>query len=401
MGPNSSSNSPGQRVCRKRPSRSRFAGVHDVPDRLLGLVRCLLFVGEEKEGPVAHEGASQRGAGLVAAEIGLPASPRRRKRRRHLVPLAEVVRRAAQVVRPRLGDHVDEAAGRSAELGGGALVHHHQVLDGILVEGEGGALPAPLLAEEGVVEVGPVDDEVVEDAALAADVQLVAVGPLRYRRTRGEQGQVHEVAAVTRQRVHYVLLDALRARDVRGVDHARRLADDGHRLGHHDAQLDIQIEHPADPQDGALDTLGSESGRRRCDRQVVHAGRQQRAHESAGRRRLHRRQQIRLAVLDDDHRPGNRIAGRVADGAADYAGGGPGLRRDVRRARADECGQKHGRGQAPHAVPRRCGAPLVKYSWCHGSHQWCPVYGRRGGVLAPPATHKCSHSGLHVALPQR
>ena len=179
------------------------------------------------------------------------------------------------------------------------------------------------------------------------------------------------------------------------------LADDGHRLGRHDPQLHGQVEHPPDPQDSALDTLGAEPGGCRRHRQVVGAGRQQGTDERAGRTRLDRRQQVGVAVLDDDHGSRHRVAGRVVDGAADDAGSGPGLRRDLRHARADECGQEHGGGQAPHAVPRRGGPRLVKYSWCHGSHQCCQVCGRRGGALAPPAAHKCSHSGLHVALPHR
>ena len=326
--------------------------VRDAARRLLGLVGRLLVVGEEEERPVAHERAAQRGARLVAAEVRLPAAPRRRKRRRDRAPLAVVVRRAGQVVGPRLRDHVDEPAGRAAELRGGALAHHHQILDGVLVEGEGGPLPAPLLAEEGVVEVGPVDDEVVEDAALPADVQLVAVRTLRDRRARGQQGQIQVVAAVARQRIDHVLLDALRAGHVGGVDRPRRLADDGHRLGRHDPQLDVQVEHPPDPQDGALDALGPEPGGRRRDRQVVGAGRQQGARERARRLGLDRRQQIGLAVLDHDHRPGRRRPGRAADGAADHAGGGSGLGREIGRVRKGQQRRQDQRGGAPGATPR-------------------------------------------------
>ena len=326
--------------------------VHDVARRLLGLVRHLLVVGQEEESPVAHEGTSQRGAGLIAAEVGLPASPCGRKRRRDLVPLAEVVRRAAQVVGPRLRDHVDEPAGRAAELGGRPLVHHHEVLDGVLVEREGGPLPAPLLAEERIVEVRPVDDEVVEDAALAADVQLVAVRSLRDRRAGGEQGQVQVVAAVARQAVDHVLLDALRAGHVSGVDHARRFADDGHRLGRHDAQLDGQVEHPSDPQNRTFDALGAEPGGCRRHGQVVGARREQSADEGARRTCLDRRQQIGVAVLDNDHRSRHGVARRIADGAADDAGGSPGLRQETWRVQAGQRRQQNRGDPTADVVPR-------------------------------------------------
>ncbi len=190
----------------------------DAPGLLLGLGGLLLVIGQKEEGAVAHERAAEGGAGLVAAEVGLAAAARRPVGGRDLVPLPEPVGRTVQVVAARLGDHVDEPAGRAAELGRGALVHHHQVLDGVLVEGERGPLAAALLAEEGIVEVGPVDDEVVEDAALAGDVQLVAVRPLRDRRAGRQQRQVQEVAAVAREALDHVLGDALRARDVGGVD---------------------------------------------------------------------------------------------------------------------------------------------------------------------------------------
>ena len=67
---------------------------------------------------------------------------------------------------------------RAAELGVGALGHHHDLLDRVEVEGEGRPLAAALLAEERVVEVGAVHRDVVVDALLAVDRELVAVGAL-------------------------------------------------------------------------------------------------------------------------------------------------------------------------------------------------------------------------------
>ena len=332
--------------------------VDNVARRLLGLVGHLLVVGEEEEGPVADKRTAQCGARLVAAEVRLPAAARVRKGRGDLVPLAVVVGRAAQRVGPRPRDHVDEPARGAAVLRGGALVHHDQVFDGVLIEGERGPLPAPLLSEERVVEVGAVDDEVVEDAALPGDVQLVAVRPLRDRRARREQRQVQEVAAVARQAVHHVLLNALRARDVRRVDGRRQFADDRHRLGRHDPERDVQIERLPHAQDGALDPLGAESDGRRRHRQVVSPGRQEGADERPGRGRLHRGHQIGLAVLDDDDRGGHRRARRIADRAPDDSGRRPRLGGQVRPAQAEQ--------RAPAALSRPGPAQRGGYRWPAG-----------------------------------
>ena len=118
------------------------------------------------------------------------------------VVLAEVVRRAVELVGPRLGDDVEEAAARPAELRVGAIGDHHEVLHRVEVEGERRALAAPLLAEERVVEVGAVHRDVVVDAALAADADLVAVGPLHDGDVGRQRGEVEDVAAVVGQPLH-------------------------------------------------------------------------------------------------------------------------------------------------------------------------------------------------------
>ena len=173
-------------VEQSRPARVQKALQLEQVLRVLDVAGCLLrfgglleVVGQEKEGAVAHERAAPGHARLIAIEIGPSAAARLRERRGNLVPLPEVVGRAGECVGARLGDHVDEPASRAAIFGGGALVHDHQLLDGVLIERERRPLSAALLAEKRVVEVRPVDDEVVEDAALAGDVQLVAVRPLR------------------------------------------------------------------------------------------------------------------------------------------------------------------------------------------------------------------------------
>ena len=120
------------------------------------------------------------------------------------------VQRAVHLVGARLGDDVDEAAVGAAELGVGALGHDHHLLDRVEVEGEGRALAAALLAEERVVEVGAVDRDVVVDALLAVDRELVAVRALHDGDAGRELGEVEEVAAVVRQALDRRLVDARR-----------------------------------------------------------------------------------------------------------------------------------------------------------------------------------------------
>ena len=62
------------------------------------------------------------------------------------------------------------------------------------------ALAADLLAEEAVVVVAAVEADVVEDAALAGERDLVAVRPLHDADARRERQQILELAAEDRQR---------------------------------------------------------------------------------------------------------------------------------------------------------------------------------------------------------
>ena len=313
--------------------------------RLLGLGAGLLVIGQKVEHPVARDGTAQGRANLIAVEIGPAATARGGKRGGDLVPLPEVVGRAVDLVGPRLGNHVDKAPRGAAELGSGALIDHHQLLDGVLIERESRPLAAALLPEERVVEVRAVDDEVVEDAPLAADIQFVAVRPLRDRRARGEQGHVHEIAAVAREPVDNVLPHPLRTGHIRGVKRRRQLADHRDGLGRHEPEVDRQVERFPDPQRDSLDALGAESGSRRRHGEVVCAGRQQRAHKGSGSGGLHPGQQIGLPVLRGDHGPAQRIARRVEDRAADDAGRRPRLGRKPRQAQMERSCCKQRREQ--------------------------------------------------------
>ena len=328
--------------------RARDAALH-----LPGLGRRLLVVGEEIERAVAHERAAEGAACLVAPEVGLAAAALGRVGGGDLVPLPEVVGRPGRFVRPRLGDDVDEAAGRSAELGRRALVHHHDLLDRVLVEGERGPLAAPLLAEERVVEVGPVDDDVVEDAALAGDVEDVAVRSLRDRRPRRQQREVEVVAAVAGQPVHHLLGHPLRTRHVGRRHQERGVRGHRHRLRRHHPQVDREVEGLADAQRRPLDTLDAVPAVGR-HREVVGARGQERPHERAGRGGLDDGLQVGLAVQDDDHRAGHGLTERVADHAADDAGRRARLgRRERGRGRDKDQSRDGGDQPAPGGVRPR------------------------------------------------
>ncbi len=103
------------------------------------------------------------------------------------------------VVGAGLGDDVDEAAVERPNSALAPVGHHHDLLHRVQVEGEGRPLAAALLAEERVVEVGAVHRDVVVDALLAVDRELVAVRALHDADARRELGEVEEVAAVVGQ----------------------------------------------------------------------------------------------------------------------------------------------------------------------------------------------------------
>ena len=220
-----------------------------------------------------------------------------------------------------LCDHIHKPARRPSELGRGPLVHHHDLFDGVLAEGEGGPLAAPLLAEEGVVEVGAVDDEVVEDAPLAADVELVAVGALRDRDPGGEEREVEVVAAVVGEPVDHLLGEARGAGDVFRAHEVGALGLDGDALQLDRLELEREREFFADAEDEAGGgRRGELAGGARDD--IVGAQREERAHESAGWRGAHGGDEAGGPVGDLDGGAGDRGRGDIQDHAPDDAGGG-------------------------------------------------------------------------------
>ena len=143
-------------------------------------------------------------------------------------------------------------------LRGRPLVHDDDFLDRVLVEGEGGALAAPLLAEEGVVEVRSVHGNVVEDPPLSSNVEDLAVRTLRDGDTRREERVVEEVATVVGQVVDDLLGEPVGTRRVLGVD--ERCPVRGHgELGHGDGpEFDYEVDDLSHPEYEPLGTLVAE-----------------------------------------------------------------------------------------------------------------------------------------------
>ena len=212
------------------PQLAQIRRVVDQASGLFGFRGLLLVVRKKEESAVADDRAAEGEAELTAKKVRLACLNRHGVRRRDAVPLAEVVGGARQFVGARLRDHIHKPSGRPSELGRGTLVHHHHLLDRVLAEGEGRPLPAPLLAEEGVVEVGPVHDEVVEDAALAADVELISVGALRDRDAGSQKREVQVVAPVVGKPVNHLFGQAGRAGHILGVHEVLAMALDGYPL---------------------------------------------------------------------------------------------------------------------------------------------------------------------------
>ena len=316
-----------------------FGPVHDVARELLRLVRFLLVVGNEEKRLVAHDRAAERKAELAAAELGLSAPSLARVGRGDRVPLAEIVRGARELVRARLRDDVHEASRGAPELRGRPLVHDDDFLDRVLVEGEGGPLAAPLLAEEGVVEVRSVHGNVVEDPPLSSDVENRAVRTLRDGDARREERVVEEVAAVVGQVVDDLLGEPVGTRRVLGVDERRPVRRHGD-LGHRDGpEFEYEVDDLSHPEYEPLGALVAELAHDPGG-DVVDPQRKERPHERSVGASHDGRDEAGRAMLDDHGGAGDGRSHGIADDPADDAGGRLGLRGRVRRGGAAQ--REHG-----------------------------------------------------------
>ena len=150
---------------------------------------------------------------------------------------------------------------RAAELRVRAVGDDDHFLHGVEVERERGTLAAALFAEERIVEVRAVDGDVVGDALLAVDRQLVAVRPLHDGHAGRELGHLEEVAAVVRKVGHRLFIEARRAFRARRLDE-RRLGGDDDLFGDRGLrQLDVDGARLADAEVDALHGLRVEAAR--------------------------------------------------------------------------------------------------------------------------------------------
>ena len=127
-----------------------------------GLIELALLEVGEVERPVAHDRAAEAGAVLLSGSSAA-SCPESGFARVEAIVAEVAVEVAVQRVGAALGDDVDVAAERAAELGLPARRHHLELLDRVDAVRDA--------AQPGGVVVGrqAVDDEVVREIALAAD----------------------------------------------------------------------------------------------------------------------------------------------------------------------------------------------------------------------------------------
>src|SRR5260370_5871705 len=123
------------------------------------------------------------------------------------------------VVRPRFGNTVDTSAGSAAKFRAGAAGHNLKFLYGVQRDIDRSALAAHLLAKEAVVVVSAIQADVVEDASLAVEIDLVAVGSLDDAHAGCERQQVFKFASQYGSGAYRELVQRARRRRLRGFNH--------------------------------------------------------------------------------------------------------------------------------------------------------------------------------------
>ena len=320
---------------RERVERRRLR-----PGGLLRLVVDLLVVGKEVERLILLQRAAQGEAKLVLREIRIefldrPAGEGVLRCAGEGVELAEVVQRAVHLVGAGLGDHVHETGRRTPELGVRAVTHDDDFPHGVEVEGERRSLAAALLSEERVVEVRPVDGDVVVNAPLPRDRQLVAVRPLHDRHIGREQRQVEVVAPIVGKAFHRLHREPLRRLGLGGIHHRLRRFD-AHGLQRDRREREAQVDALAHPQRDVLLRHRVEPDGARRD--LVGPEGQQRRREVAPDVRCDRVLEVGLRLVQQDLGTADRCAVRVDHDAADDAGRRLGLSRDTGERQGDEHG---------------------------------------------------------------
>ena len=289
---------------------------------LFGFVAVLGIERGEKEDLVGLERTAQRETGLEFGEVRLrlrgAVGALRRGRQR--VVFVDEVGGALEVVGARFGDDGHKTGGGAAEFGRRAVGDDDEFLHGVEVEGEGRALTAALLTEEGVVEVGTVDRNVVLDTLLTVDRKFVAVRTLNDRHTRGELGQLEEVAAVVGDAVDGFAIDFDRVLRARNFDQRRLGGDHDFFFGGHQLHLNIDGQGGAEVQLEAFAHQGVEAVE--ADRHLVRAKRQQRRAVPAAIVGGELFGVVGAGIGEADRHSGQHGARRIGDGAFDDTGRG-------------------------------------------------------------------------------
>ncbi len=229
----------------------------------------------------------------------------------------EVEERSGDVVAARFGDHVHDTARRAAEFGRRAAGDHLKLFHRVHRDVDRRTLASSLLAEEPVVVVAAVEADVVEDAALPGEGNLVAVGPLHDADTGRQRQQVLELPSENGRRLDRLLIQRRRNRGTRRLDDGRPA--DGDRFGDvPDREAQGEVEGLTD---GEVDLVLLDAREtRQPERRLVAAGRQLQECESPRRIGHLALRQIGLGVDDGDVHAGKHASGRVQDRSLNDAG---------------------------------------------------------------------------------
>ena len=282
-----------------------------------------MFVGREEERLVALDRPAEREAVVLVAQFVLGRVGRRERRQRgeRFVPVV-VVRAAARLVRPRLDDQVDRAAGIASRLGG-RLRLHRVLLDRVERQQHAGdAVDASLVdrfdVEPLIVVVGSLDLPV--ELVRSRSVHRRGAAAFVTREAGRQREHLAEVASVQRQILHRA-----RGEDV-GERRGRRLDGDG-RGRHLNVRFDLRHVQPDRyGVDGARRHAHAADGDRleaalRDDDRVI-AQRQIGERERARRRRRRRIRKARRVVGRLDVGARQDGAGLIGDDAVDAAAEG-------------------------------------------------------------------------------
>src|SRR6266849_184024 len=284
---------------------------------LAGEVFANTFASGEEEQLVLDKRAAEAAAELVAAEIieRLAVGGGGGEGFR-----AEVLKGAAvNVVGARLGDDVDDPACGAAEFGIGAAGHHLEFSDCFEGDVDSSALAAHLLAEEAIVVITAIEADVVEDAALAIDVDFIAVRTLGNADAGGQGEQVFKFTTQNGRLGDGGLIERRRTdrfgdlddRDIGGGD---LLGDSRNLHGHRDGD---------DLTDGELHILledGGEAGL--ADGELIAARREAQKGEVAIRIGFVRLCEIGIEILGFHRGAGNASAALIDDIPLHGAAGG-------------------------------------------------------------------------------